>query len=139
MPGRFTLTLIKPTAVEERLEGKIITIILEHGFHIRAWKKMRFTRLQAEAFYKVHKDKYFFHDLVSYMISGPVYAGILEKEDAVNEFRLLIGATDPGEAAAGTIRRMFGRSRRKNAIHGSDSDANAEYEMALLFSDKEWV
>ncbi len=133
MSGKHTFTVIKPNAVAERQEGKIIDIILHHGFNILALKKLNFSRSEAEAFYEVHKNKYFFHGLIEYMISGPVYIAVLEKENCVSAYRKVIGATDPKEAEPGTIRNQFGKTIRKNAVHGSDSDENAAREIALFF------
>ncbi len=135
MTGRLTFTIIKPVAVAERQEGKIIDAILKKGFNIVALKRHQLTQEEAEDFYTVHKDKYFFTDLVTFMTSSPVYLGVLEKEDCVAQFRKIIGETDPRKAASGTIRKRFGKSLRSNAVHGSDSDENAAREIALFFPE----
>lgn len=137
MSGNLTFTMIKPDAVENNYIGAILQKINEAGFRIRA---MKYTRLSAEAagkFYAVHKERPFYNDLVSYMSSGPIVAAILEKDNAVASFRELIGATDPAKAAPGTIRALFAKSIEANAVHGSDSDENAEIEGNFFFSGLE--
>ncbi len=129
-----TLTIIKPKALSDNCAGKILSTINANGFRIQAMRMMRLTRPQAEAFYSVHKDRPFFHDLVEFMTSGPIIAAILEKENAVEEYRKLIGSTNPDEAADETIRAMCGTNIQMNAVHGSDSDENAEQEANFFFS-----
>ena len=129
--------MIKPDAVESNNIGAILQKINEAGFVIRA---MKYTRLSAEAagqFYAVHSERPFYNDLVSYMSKGPIVAAILEKENAVADFRELIGATDPAKAAPGTIRALFAKSIEANAVHGSDSDENALIEGSFFFSQLE--
>ena len=129
--------MIKPDAVENGHMGKIIDHIIGAGYKIVAMKYTRLSTERASAFYAVHKERPFFGELVEYMTSGEIVAAILEKEDAVASFRTLIGATDPSEAAEGTIRKMFAESKAKNAVHGSDSDENAAIEGAFHFGDDE--
>jgi len=137
MANNRTFTMIKPDAIENGHMGKIIDQIIEGGFHIRALKYTQLTEEQAKRFYAVHAERPFYGELVEYMISGPIVVAILEKENAVNDFRTLIGATDPVEAAKGTIRQRFAESKAKNAVHGSDSDENATIECAFHFSNAE--
>lgn len=134
MAGRITCTMIKPYAFQINLTGPILSKINEGGFRISAIKTVQLTRSQAEEFYFVHKEKEFFDGLVEFMSSGPIVAAILEKDNAVEDFRTLIGNTDPEKAAPGTIRKIFAQSVRKNAIHGSDSDESAERECNFFFS-----
>jgi nucleoside-diphosphate kinase len=135
----YTLTIIKPDAVAAGYVGRIIDHILSGGFKIRAMKILRLTAEQAGRFYAVHRERPFYGDLVRYMSSGPVVPMVLEKENAVADFRTLIGATDPAKAAEGTIRKLYAKSIEANAIHGSDSDENAKIEAAFFFSDLEWI
>lgn len=137
MAGRYTFTMIKPFAVENNLIGPILSKINEAGFHISALKSLKMTRSQAENFYSMHKGKEFFDGLVEFMSSGPVIAAILEKDNAVEDFRTLIGNTDPEKAAPGTIRKLFAQSVRQNAIHGSDCDESAERECNFFFAQVE--
>lgn len=137
MAGNITLTMIKPRAVEKNHIGPILGIISEHGFRIKAMKLTKLSKLRAEQFYEVHKGKPFFESLTGFMSSGPIVAVILEREDAVNEFRKLIGATNPDDAEEGTIRKLFAESMSHNAIHGSDSDENAELESSFFFAKTE--
>jgi nucleoside-diphosphate kinase len=137
MSGQLTLTIIKPDAVKAAHTGKIIDQILEAGFKIRAMKLVHLTEAQARQFYAVHAERPFYKDLVSFMTQGPVVPMILEKENAVADFRTLIGATNPANAAEGTIRKRFATSIEANAIHGSDSDENALQEAAFFFSSLE--
>jgi nucleoside-diphosphate kinase len=137
MARNITLTMIKPSAVRDRHTGSILAKIIEGGFIIRAMKLTRLTTEQARLFYEVHKGKAFYDDLVAYMTSGPIIAAVLEKENAVEEYRKYIGATDPLKAAAGTIRALYGTSIEKNAVHGSDSDENASIESSFFFSGLE--
>lgn len=139
MAGTRTFTMIKPDAVEAENTGNIIKMITEAGFSIKAMKLTRLNQNEAETFYAVHKERPFFGELVEYMTSGPIVAAILEKDNAVEDFRKLIGATDPAEAADGTIRKLYAESKAKNAVHGSDSDENAEIESNFHFSGREIV
>ena len=137
MANNKTFTMLKPDSVEKGNIGAILEKINAAGFRIVDMKKTRLTSVQAGEFYEVHKDRPFYNDLVSYMSSGPIVAAILEKENAVADFRLLIGATDPSEAANGTIRKLFAESKAKNAVHGSDSDENAVIEGNFFFTSEE--
>ncbi len=137
MAGKRTFTMIKPSTVKGRLEGKILSHIQESGFHIVALKKTQLSKEQAGKFYEVHKERPFYADLVEFMSSGPIVAAILEKPNAVEEFRTLIGATDPAKAEPGTIRKLYGISMSENAVHGSDSDENAAIEGSFFFSGTE--
>jgi nucleoside-diphosphate kinase len=137
MSGNQTFTMIKPIAVKNNNIGPILKMINEAGFRIKAMKFTHLTRQQAEGFYGVHADKYFFEDLTSFMSSGPIVAAILEKENAVADFRKLIGATDPAKAEEGTIRKLYAESMSHNAVHGSDSDENAIIEGDFFFAKTE--
>jgi nucleoside-diphosphate kinase len=132
-----TLAIIKPDAVKNNYIGQIITKITEAGFKIKAIKMTRLTLDSAGGFYEVHKGKPFYDELVTFMSSGPCVPIALEKENAVADFRKLIGATDPAKAEAGTIRKLYASSLGENAVHGSDSDENAGIEIAHFFSRKE--
>lgn len=134
-----TLAIIKPDSVEKRVIGEIIRKIEEAGFNILAIKFTKLTEKQARSFYEVHKERHFYLDLVKYMTSGPIVAIALEKDNAVEEFRKLIGNTDPTKAEPGTIRKLFGTNIEKNAIHGSDSAENAEKEILFFFTKSELV
>lgn len=134
-----TFTIIKPDSVEKGNFGKIISRVEADGFRILGIKKIFLTQKQAQAFYAVHKERPFYGDLVKYMTSGPVYVAALEKADAVPSLRKLMGATDPTKADAGTIRKEFGESIERNAIHGSDSDENAKVEISFFFAESELV
>ena len=136
MAGTKTFTMIKPDAVEAGNIGAILEKINAAGFRISAMQMTQLSRKDAETFYAVHRERPFFGDLVDYMTSGPIVAAILEKDNAVEDFRTLIGATDPAQAAEGTIRKMFATSISANAIHGSDSDENAEIEGAFYFASR---
>jgi nucleoside-diphosphate kinase len=129
--------MIKPDATGAGNTGKIIDRIIGAGFSIRAMKWTQLSRQEAEKFYAIHKERPFFGELVDYMTSGPIVAAILEKDNAVEDFRTLIGATDPKQAAEGTIRRDFAESIAANAVHGSDSDENAHNEGFFFFSERE--
>lgn len=129
--------MIKPEAMAAGHAGKILDMITSKGFRVVAFKYTRLSALEAGAFYAVHKERPFYGELVDYMASGPVLAAILEKDNAVADFRTLIGATDPAEAAEGTLRKRFAESKAKNAVHGSDSDENAAIEGAYFFSGRE--
>jgi nucleoside-diphosphate kinase len=134
-----TFTMLKPDAIENGYTGKILDMIIAAGFEIKAMKLTRLTEAQAKEFYAVHSERPFYGELVEYMTSGPIVAAILEKENAVADFRALIGATDPAEAAEGTIRKYYAESKGRNACHGSDSDENAEIEGKFHFSANELV
>ena len=137
MAGNRTFTMIKPDAVEKNYIGAILEKINVAGFRIVAMKYTKLTQEQAGAFYAVHKERPFYGELVEYMTSGPIVAAILEKDNAVADFRKLIGATNPEEAEEGTIRKLYAESIAANAIHGSDSDENAEIEGNFFFSQIE--
>jgi len=137
MAGNRTFTMIKPDAVSAGNTGAIIKMIQDAGFRVVAMKKARLTKELAGKFYEVHKERPFYGDLCHYMSSGPIVPMILEKDNAIEDFRKLIGATDPQKAAPGTIRALFAKSIDANAIHGSDSDANAEIEGNFFFSQFE--
>jgi len=137
MSGNITFTMIKPCAVRNNFIGPILKMITEKGFKIKALKMTRFTRERAEAFYGIHAGKFFFDELVDFMSSGPIVAAILEKDNAIDEFRELIGNTNPEKAVEGTIRKLFAESFTANAIHGADSDENALREGSFFFSEME--
>ncbi len=137
MTTNRTFTMIKPDAVENGYIGKILDMITEAGFEIKAMKYTRLSQKQAEDFYAVHAERPFYGELVSYMTSGPIVAAILEKDNAVADFRTLIGATDPAEAAEGTVRKAYAESKGRNAVHGSDSDENADIEGKFHFASDE--
>jgi nucleoside-diphosphate kinase len=137
MTTNRTFTMIKPEAVENGNTGAILERINKAGFRIVALKKTALSKELAGKFYEVHSERPFYGELVNYMSSGPIIAAILEKDNAVADFRALIGATDPSEAADGTIRKEFAESKAKNAVHGSDSDENAELEGDFHFSSEE--
>ena len=137
MSGNVTFTMIKPCAVKNNFIGPILKMINEKGFQIKAIKMTRFTRERAEAFYAIHTGKFFFDDLVDFMSSGPIVAAILEKVNAIDDFRELIGNTNPEKADEGTIRKLFAESLTANAIHGADSDENALREGSFFFSEME--
>ncbi len=137
MAGNRTFTMLKPDAVSASNTGAIIKIIEEAGFKIIALKKTMLTPERAGEFYAVHKERPFYKDLCKYMSSGSIVPMILEKENAVEDFRKLIGATDPAKAEKGTIRNLFAKSIEANAIHGSDSDENAAIEGSFFFSNLE--
>ncbi|MFV0305023.1 MAG: nucleoside-diphosphate kinase [Moheibacter sp.] len=138
MAGKITLTMIKPDAVKNGHIGNILADIAGAGFKIKAMKLTQLSRRDAESFYAVHKERPFFGDLVEFMISGPIVAAVLEKENAIEEFRTLIGATNPQEAAEGTIRNKYAESIEANAVHGSDSDENAMIESNFHFSGRDF-
>jgi nucleoside-diphosphate kinase len=137
MTGKITFTMLKPDAVEANNIGPILAMINKAGFKIEAMKYMRLTREQAGQFYAVHKERPFYGELVDYMCSGPIVAAILSKNNAVGDYRTLIGATDPTKADDGTIRKLFAKSIAANAVHGSDSDENAIIESNFFFSQLE--
>jgi len=132
-----TFTMIKPDAVENGHIGSILEKITTAGFKILALKKTQLTLNDAQEFYSVHSERPFFGELVKFMTRGPIVAAVLEKDNAVNDFRVLIGATNPTEAAEGTIRNLYATSMGENAVHGSDSDENAAIESAFHFSQRE--
>ena len=134
MKGKITFTMIKPKAVENGHIGPILAIINEAGFRVVALKMGRLSFKRAEEFYIVHKDRPFYKDLCIFMSSGPIVAAILEKDNAVEDYRNLIGATNPENAHEGTIRKLFATSLQENAVHGSDSDENACIEADFFFS-----
>ncbi|HLG05973.1 MAG TPA: nucleoside-diphosphate kinase [Gemmatimonadales bacterium] len=133
MAGNQTLAIIKPDAITRKKLGSIIAHVENAGFLIRAARLVRLSRAEAEAFYEVHRGRPFFDELVRFMSSGPCLPMALEKEDAVAAFRAAIGATDPGEASPGTIRKLYAESKGRNAVHGSDSDENAVREIRFFF------
>jgi nucleoside-diphosphate kinase len=137
MRNDFTFSIIKPNAVRTGKAGPILAMINEGGFEIAAMKMVRLTRDQAESFYEVHRERPFYESLVEFMTSGPVVVMILKHSNAVEEFRKLIGATDPGKAEPGTIRKIFAVSVQMNAVHGSDSVENAHREAGFFFSETE--
>ncbi len=137
MLNNRTLAIIKPDAVKDNKIGEIISIITRAGFKIKAMKMVRLTRESAEGFYEIHKERSFFGELIEYMTSGPCVPIALEKENAVEDYRKIIGATDPAKAEEGTIRKLYARNIQFNAVHGSDSDENAAKEIAHFFSRNE--
>lgn len=137
MATNRTFTMLKPDAIENGHMGKILDMIIQAGFTIKAMKYTRLSTDQAKKFYEVHAERPFYGELVEYMTSGPIVAAILEKENAVADFRALIGATDPAEAAEGTIRKYYAESKGRNAVHGSDSDENAQIESDFHFASSE--
>ena len=139
MAGKITFTMIKPSAFKSNYTGAILKMINEAGFVIKAMKVTRLSKEQAGAFYEIHKGKPFYESLVNFMSSGPIVAAMLEKENAVDDFRTLIGATNPANAADGTIRKLYAVSLEENAVHGSDSDENALIESGFFFSQTERV
>jgi nucleoside-diphosphate kinase len=132
-----TFTIVKPDSVRKGNAGKIISRLESEGFRILGLRKVSLSQKQAESFYGVHRERSFFHDLVKYMTSGPVFVAALERDNAVAHLRKVMGATDPGKADAGTIRKDFGESIEQNAIHGSDSDENANIEIRFFFSESD--
>ena len=130
-----TLSIIKPDAVERKLENNIKEIFLNKGFKIKKEKKIKIEKIEAEKFYKVHETKPFYNDLCTYLSSGPILVMILEKDNAVLDNRELMGATDPKDAKEGTIRKKYGISIDKNSVHGSDSIENAKIEIDFFFND----
>ena len=137
MAQNLTFTMIKPSSVRNNHIGAILKIINDNGFRIKAMKLTSMTRANAEAFYGIHAGKPFFEGLVDFMSSGPIVAAILEKENAIADYRELIGNTNPEKAAPGTIRALFAESMTANAVHGSDSDENALIEGKFFFSELE--
>ncbi|MBD80054.1 MAG: nucleoside-diphosphate kinase [Crocinitomicaceae bacterium] len=137
MANNRTFTMIKPEAVAKGYTGAILDRMVQGGFRIVAMKKTQLSKAEAGTFYEVHAERPFYGELVDYMSSGPIVAAILEKDNAVTDFRTLIGSTDPTEAAEGTIRKDFAESKAQNAVHGSDSDENAQIEGSYFFSGRE--
>ena len=137
MASNRTFTMLKPDSVEKGYTGAILEKINAAGFRIVAMKKTQMTVADAEEFYAIHNERPFFGELVQFMTRGPIVAAILEKENAVEDFRVLIGATNPADAAEGTIRKLYATSMGENAVHGSDSDENAAIEGAFHFSGRE--
>ena len=134
-----TFSIIKPDAVARNLSGEILAMIQQSGLRIKAMKMSQLTRAQAEGFYAVHKERPFFNSLVEYMCSGPVVCSILEGEDAIRRYRDLMGATNPANAAEGTIRKKYAESIEANSVHGSDAPETAAFEMAYFFNALEIV
>lgn len=139
MAGNYTLTIIKPDAFQSGKAGKIIAHLEQQGFVIRAARVMHLTQAEAGAFYEVHKERPFFGSLCSFMTSGPCMPMVLEKSDAVAALRTAIGATDPAEAAEGTVRKLWAESKERNAIHASDSDENAARESRFFFAETDLI
>ena len=137
MAGKITFTMIKPGAVSKQHMGAILSMINEAGFKIMAMKLTKLSTKQAEEFYIIHRSKPFYESLVTFMSSGSIIAAILEKENAVEDYRVLIGATNPADAEKGTIRHLFAESVERNAVHGSDSDENAIFESDFFFARSE--
>jgi nucleoside-diphosphate kinase len=139
MAGKYTLTIIKPDAFGTSKAGKILAHLEREGFRIRAALVLRMNEAEAMEFYAVHRERAFFAPLVKFMTSGPCMPLVLEREDAVSVLRTVIGATDPKEAAEGTVRKLYAESKERNAIHASDSDENAERESRFFFSATELI
>jgi nucleoside-diphosphate kinase len=137
MPGTRTLTIIKPDAFASGKAGKILAHLEAAGFRLIAARVMNLSTAQAEAFYEVHRERPFYRSLVTFMISGTCMPVVLERADAVAELRKVIGATDPAEAAEGTVRKLYAESKERNAIHASDSDENASRESRFFFAESE--
>ncbi|MFZ1976320.1 MAG: nucleoside-diphosphate kinase [Bacteroidota bacterium] len=134
-----TLAILKPDCVRKNLQGEVILRIQKDGFIVIGMKQIRLTKDEAEAFYAVHKGRPFYKDLVEFMTSGPCVPIALEKENAVADYRTLIGATDPKDAEPGTIRKLFSDNKGENIVHGSDSLENGKFEVAFFFSERELV
>ena len=132
-----TFSIIKPDATKRNITGKINSLIEDSGLRIIAQKRIKLEKSQAEDFYKIHKDKPFFNDLVDYMTSEPVVLQVLESENAVNKYREIMGATNPKEAKEGTIRNLYALNVQENSVHGSDSNENANIEIKFFFHDNE--
>jgi nucleoside-diphosphate kinase len=137
MPGNRTLAIIKPDAVQGGKTGAILAQLEREGFVVRAAQLIRMSAAQAGAFYEVHRGRPFYDELVRFMSSGPCMPLVLERENAVARYREVIGATDPAEAAEGTVRRLYAESKGRNAVHGSDSDENAAREIGFFFPEGE--
>ncbi len=132
--GNITFTMVKPTAMGKGYAANILAKITDAGFRIQAMKTLRLSKAQAEKFYDVHKERPFYGELTDFMSSGPIVAAVLEKDNAVTDYRKLIGATNPKDAEEGTIRKQYATDIQANAVHGSDSDENAEIEASFFFS-----
>jgi len=132
-----TLCIIKPDAVKKNLQGNIIQKLSDSGFKILGMRMLKLSEERAEKFYEVHKERPFYKELCSFMTSGPIVVVALEKDNAVADYRTLIGATDPAEAAEGTIRKLYADSKAENAVHGSDSEENGKAEVAFFFDESE--
>jgi nucleoside-diphosphate kinase len=139
MAGNYTLTIVKPDALGASKGGKIIALLEEKGFTVKAARVMQLTKQQAGEFYAVHRERPFYGELVEFMTSGPCMPLVLEKPNAVLALRDAIGATDPAEAAAGTVRKLYAESKGRNAIHASDSDENAAREARFFFAETELI
>ena len=139
MSGNRTFTMLKPDTVESNNIGNVTQMITDAGFVIKAMKLTQLSKDQAKEFYSVHKERPFYGELVEYMTSGPIVAAVLEKDNAVKDFRILIGSTDPSEAEDGTIRKKYAESKGRNAVHGSDSDENAQIEADFHFNKEDLV
>jgi nucleoside-diphosphate kinase len=137
MAGNITFTMIKPDAVEAGNIGNILKMIMDGGFKIKAMKYTKLSSEKAGEFYEVHKERPFYGELVEFMSRGPIVAAVLEKENAVEDFRKLIGATNPADAAEGTVRKLYAKDVGENAVHGSDSDENALIEANFHFAATE--
>lgn len=139
MAGNYTLTIIKPDAFGANKAGKIIALLEEKGFKVKAARVMQLTTKQAGEFYAIHRERPFYGELVQFMTSGPCMPIVLEKANAVLALRDAIGATDPAEAAAGTVRKLYAESKGRNAIHASDSDENAAREARFFFAETDLI
>jgi len=137
MKTNRTFTMLKPDSIEDGYMLPILNKISDSGFKIVALKYKKMSREEAEKFYSIHSEKPFFDDLINFITRGPIVAAVLEKDNAVEDFRKLIGSTDPQEAEEGTIRKIFARSKGENAVHGSDSDENAGIEISFHFEENE--
>ncbi|MEI6747623.1 MAG: nucleoside-diphosphate kinase [Bacteroidales bacterium] len=137
MANNITFTMIKPDAVKKGNIGNILALFNKSGFKILGLKYLQITENQAKQFYIVHKERPFYNELVAFMSEGPIVAAILEKDNAVEDFRKVIGSTNPADAADGTVRKLYGASIQNNAVHGSDSDENAQIESDFFFSKLE--
>ena len=135
--GNITFTMVKPTAMGKGYAANILAKITDAGFRIQAMKTLRLSKAQAEKFYEVHKERPFYGELTDFMSSGPIVAAVLEKNNAVKDYRTLIGATNPTDAKEGTIRKQYATNIQENAVHGSDSDDNAEIEASFFFPKSE--
>jgi nucleoside-diphosphate kinase len=134
-----TLAILKPDCMQQKSAGKVIDHLIQAGFFLIAVKLVKLTRESAGAFYAVHKEREFYQDLLTFMTEGPVIVMVLEKEEAVPELRRVIGATDPREAAEGTVRKLYAENKQRNIIHASDSPENAQKEITFFFSDRELI
>ena len=139
MKTNRTFTMLKPDSIEDGYMLPILNKIIDSGFKIVALKYKKMNREEAEEFYAIHSEKPFFSDLINFITRGPIVAAVLEKDNAVEDFRKLIGSTDPDEAEEGTIRKSFARSKGENAVHGSDSDENAGIEISFHFEEREII